>query len=200
MNGALTGSSATTVTNSSSTTTTLAGTGQITNGVTIGSSNAALSGTAVLAPGTDGSIGTIKTGALSLPGNGGTEIPEFKFDLNTTAQMYDQVQVTGAITLDPTSVLMGQDLMTAQLTGGTVITLMTSTAGITGNFAGYTEGSLYSIGANTYSISYGQVIANDLTLTSVVPEPSTWGSLAGGAALLILAQRGRSRKFIGKRG
>ncbi len=209
VNGALTGSSATTVTANSGGTTTLAGTGQVTNGVTIGSSAnvATVSGTAILAPGTDGTIGSIKTGALSFVTNAGQsnvttpETPEFKFDIKTSGGLQnDQVQVTGALALGTgTTQFIGQDLMTAQLTGGTVITLATTTAGIAGNFAGLTEHSLYMLGANTYQISYGQDVANNLTLTTVVPEPATWGSLAGGAALLVLAQRGRGRNLIGKK-
>jgi autotransporter-associated beta strand protein len=167
---------------------TLAGTGQITNAVTIGDGTGSAS-TAILAPGTDGSIGTLKTGALSL----NNADAALKFDLQSsgfTGTQNDQVQVTGALTLGAgVAHFIGTDLLSAALTNGTVVSLVTTTGGITGTFSGYAEHASYVLGSNTYQISYGVDVANELTLT-VVPEPAIWALLAFSlTAVMVLRRR-----------
>jgi autotransporter-associated beta strand protein len=169
---------------------TLAGAGTLTGAVNVGGGGGGAS-TAIIAPGTDGTIGTLKTGALSLNSTDAV----YKFDLQTSGGLQnDQIVVTGALTLGTgVAHLTGNDLLTAALANGTVVTLATTTTGITGTFAGLAEHALLTIGANTYQISYGGDVANALTLTTI-PEPGTWAMLIGGIGMLGVWQRSRRRK------
>ncbi len=163
----------------------LAGSGSISSSVTIGDDLGA-SGSAILAPGSDGTIGILKTGALSLNKSDAA----FKFDLQTLGGLQnDLVQVTGTVTLGMgLAQLIGTDLLTAALGENTIVTLITATGNITGYFAGLTEQSLFTVGANTYRISYGVEVANAITLTTV-PEPGTWAMLTASLGVLLGFQR-----------
>jgi len=55
-----------------------------------------------------------------------------------------------------------------------------------------TEGSTFTAGAATFQINYA-VGDPSITLTSVVPEPSTWFMLISGLGLLALMQRRQTR-------
>jgi autotransporter-associated beta strand protein len=182
VNGSLSNTTSTSVNNGA-----LAGTGTIANGVTIGDGTGG-SGTAFLAPGADGTIGQITTGALSLNNSDAA----FKFDLNTTAHSYDKVVINGTLTLGAgLAQFTGTDLGSGTLTNGTVITLATST-GISGTFSGLADGATYSLGSNTYKIYYGTYAghANDLVL--VVPEPATWALLAFSLTTVVVLRRRRN--------
>jgi len=161
----------------------------------------------------------LTSGTLS-PGNsaGTTTVGgNFTMDKNSTmvAQVsgavagisYDQVKVSGNITLDGTL-----DLTTLSgLTLGETITLIDNTG--SGTTLGYfstilTSGSTYTVTSNAdytftsgtteYLLSYNTFSAtsgvnfNDVTLT-VVPEPSTWAMLIGGIGMLAFGQRLRRR-------
>jgi hypothetical protein len=49
------------------------------------------------------------------------------------------------------------------------------------------------VASNWYTINYGTVVANDITLTSI-PEPQTWAMLLGGMGVLVGYMRRRNRK------
>lgn len=162
---------------------TLAGSG--TFGTTSIGDGSGSAGTAILAPGTVGTIGTMTTAGLDLNNSDAA----FKFDLDSASQTWDRIDVTGGLTLGAgVAQLIGSDLGTTVLADGTVITLITTTTGISGTFAGLDEGSLLNIGNNQFRLSYGMSVANDLTLT-VVPEPQTWLLMAAGLIGLVSRRR-----------
>jgi len=122
---------------------------------------------------------------------------------------YDQVKVSGIVTLDGTL-----DLTTLSgLTLGDTITLVDNTGSgtTTGYFATIlTSGStitaisnadyVFTSGTTEYLLSYNTSSAtsganfNDVTLT-VVPEPGTWAMLVGGIGMLAFGQHIRRRKM-----
>lgn len=145
----------------------LGGTGRVSGAVTVGDGVGA-AGTASIFAGTLGTIETLETGALSLSNTDAA----FRFDLNSSTLGADRIIVTGALTLgNGLALLAGTDLGNSILADDVQFVLMTATAGITGHFAGLTEGAIYALGGNAYRISYGVDLANSVTLTSV-PEPS----------------------------
>ncbi len=82
---------------------------------------------------------------------------------------YDQLNITG--TLD----IGGANLTLAYLSGytpvtGDVLTIITTTGGITGTFAGYGEGSSLTVGANKWVVSYS---GGNVTLTYCTPPAIT---------------------------
>jgi autotransporter-associated beta strand protein len=167
---------------------TLGGTGFVGN-TTIGDGVGA-AGSAIFAPGGDGTIGAITTGSLSLANNDAL----FKFELNSTDLTADTTNLIGTLALGPgLAGFNGTDLLTAVLAGGTQFTLATSTDGITGFFNGYAEGASYALGANTYRISYGIDVPNGLTLT-VVPEPASGALLLGALGILPAVRRRRAAR------
>lgn len=145
----------------------LGGTGRVSGAVTVGDGVGA-AGTASILAGTLGTIESLETGALSLSNTDAA----FRFDLNSSTLAADRIIVTGALTLgNGLALFAGSDLGSSLLDNDVQFVLMTATAGITGHFAGLTEGSIYALGGNAYRISYGVDLANSVTLTSV-PEPS----------------------------
>ncbi len=119
---------------------------------------------------------------------------------------YDQVKVSGNVTLDGTLDLTSL----SGLTMGETITLIDNTG--SGTTTGYfstilTSGSTYTVTSNSnytftsgtteYLLSFssktdGDANYNDVTL-SVVPEPSTWAMLVGGVGMLAFGQRLRRK-------
>jgi autotransporter-associated beta strand protein len=164
----------------------IAGTVTIGNGVlTSGSRDA------TLAPGN--SVGTIGTGALAFAADG-----IYAVEVDSTALTADKTITTGVVTINPAAALSLADL------GGTVLPLGTkfniiqngSASGVTGTFAGLAEGGTIESGLNTYRISYvdnadAGAVANDVTLTTTVPEPACVGLLGLAAAAGLLSRRRR---------
>jgi hypothetical protein len=187
VSGSLSGTSSTTVTNA-----TLAGTGSITGPVTIGGGAGGTASSAIEV-GLSGTTGTLSTGALSLNHSDAV----YKFNLNPTLGTSDLLNVTGAITLgNGLATLSGNALSDELLSGGQVFDIANSTTGITGYFAGYTNGSTYVLGDNSYVINYGTVVTDEITLTAqAIPEPGTWASAFAGFGMLVLLQRNRRRKI-----
>ena len=180
VNGSLSG---TTVVNAG----TLSGTG-IVGTVTIGDS-LGTPGSAVLSPGRDGIIGTLVTTAVDLTASDSA----FRFDVNSNAVTSDSLNIFADLTLGSgQSAFVGFDVQPTPLASGTLFTLATTNNGVTGFFSGYSEGATYTLGGNSYRISYGQDVPNALTLT-VIPEPAAGAFLLGGLAISTLARRRRTR-------
>jgi autotransporter-associated beta strand protein len=174
--GSATGSGSVTVNGSG---TTLGGTGTISGTVTLGNTtpgtvlNAGPKGT----DGTSGSVGTLRTGALTL--TGANTFHEDAFGL--LQANWDQVVVNGAATLGTTSSLQ-LAIATAGLNfiAGTTYVLIDATT-ITGSFSNATEGSIVTVNGYNFTAHYDAAGGNfDLI---AIPEPSTWVA----AALTLLA-------------
>ena len=164
---------------------TLAGTGRITNAVTVGDGTG--SADAMIAAGNSG-IGTISTGALSLLSDA-----QFKFELNSSTSLADQLNVTGAVAINSSAVFSFTDLGAGTIAQNTVFTIIANDGSdaITGAFSNLAQGSTFTSGANTYQVDYLGGTGNDLTLT-VVPEPATWALLAGGLTVAAVFRRRHS--------
>lgn len=157
-------------------------------GSTAGAVNVVAEGT--LAPGQSaaGGFGTLTAASVSLTS------ATFSFQLNSdliaaSNPGADLLSVGNAFTLNNTT-FSATDLGSTTLSLGTVIDVA-SFGSLTGTFSGLADGSDLTIGANTFQINYGTLDAGDITLEAVAaPEPSTYGLLLGGLAVLL---------FLGKR-
>jgi hypothetical protein len=151
----------------------LGGTGSISGTTTVQSGGTLTGGDA-------NAIGTLTLGSLILaPGS------IFQFDADTTAQSYDLLNVEN-LSLNG-STLFFNDLDTAPLSMGTIISLIDYKAFTPGFFAGLPEGATFSAGSNWYQISYGVTVAGAVTV-SAVPEIDPTG--LGSAAALVLGSLG----------
>jgi fibronectin-binding autotransporter adhesin len=137
----------------------------------------------------NGGIATLTTGSLNL-----NDSAEFVFEYNivSASSVTADLINSGAFNLDMdnTAVLtlnnLGLDLA---LNVGTVLTLVDYTTWNGGRFAGYADDSQFTVGANTFQISYNGVSGSDSAVTlEVVPEPSTV-ALVGLASVLFWARR-----------
>jgi MYXO-CTERM domain-containing protein len=165
--------------------TTLGGTGTISGPVTVNTG-------ANIAPGDGGNnTGTLSTGALTLAATS-----NFQVDINgTTAGTFDQLNVTGGVTLAGNLVVTVGTALTDHPTF--IIISNVSAGAVVGTFAGLAQGATVTSGDNTFTISYTGGDGNDVVLTTVTtPEPSTWvaGALAFGA--LAFSQRRRFARLL----
>lgn len=149
----------------------LGGNGAVTGAVTIGDGIG--SADAVLAPGTDGSIGVTSLGSLSLLSDA-----VYKLDLNSATVMADKIMTFGATDLsNGLALLLVSDLGSGTLPIGTMFTIIdnASTSATTGFFAGLPNGSRFTVGSNAFEIDYDVGSnGNDVQLTVVlVPESGT---------------------------
>jgi fibronectin-binding autotransporter adhesin len=174
---------------------TLGGNGAINGAVTVNSG-------ATLAPGPTGpgSTGILNTGAFTL--NSGSN---FSLDLNgpLAGTNYDQISVTGAVTLGLTSNLVIDSV--SGLTAGETLFIVENDGSdaVTGTFAGLANGATFTADSVTFQIDYfasGQGGGNDIELSVVsvppVPEPSTWVSGALACAFLAYTQRRRFAQML----
>ncbi|HEX4123582.1 MAG TPA: autotransporter-associated beta strand repeat-containing protein [Tepidisphaeraceae bacterium] len=162
---------------------TLAGIGSIKGSVTVGNG----SGTAdsILAPGD--AIGTLTTGAVTFNTDGAFTVV---IDSNNTTN--DELVVNGnAILGSGTAALNLSDIGSSTLASGTILTILNDVGGTTtGFFEGYAQGTQFTLGANTFDISYtGGTSHNDVTLTAAVPEPASLAMLAVGALFMLPRRR-----------
>jgi hypothetical protein len=137
---------------------TLGGTGRISGAVTVGTATTA----GVLAPGLGTTPGTL-TFLNSVTFNSASS---YKVDANSTSAKVDKVAARG-VTINSGAQFFFADHGSGTLRPGTVFTLInnTATTAISGTFANLSEGLTFSIGANTYRVSYHGGDGNDLTLT-----------------------------------
>ena len=136
----------------------LGGTGRISGAVAVGTATAA----GVLAPGVGTTPGTL-TLLNSVTFNSASS---YKVDTNSTSAKADRVLARG-VTINSGAQFFFADHGSGTLPTGTVFTLIgnTATTAISGTFANLSEGLIFSIGSNTYRVSYHGGDGNDLTLT-----------------------------------
>jgi autotransporter-associated beta strand protein len=165
---------------------TLGGTGSVSGAVTIG--NGIGLGDSFIAPGA--SVGTFTTTSTLSIANDGI----YTFELNSDTSTADKIVANG-VSLASTSSIAFADLGSTVLTLGTTFTIIDNTSGgaITGIFSNLADDGLVAIGLNTYQADYQGGTGNDLTLTVVVPEPTTMAMMALGAGLLVGVQRFRRK-------
>ena len=89
--------------------------------------------------------------------------------LNTKRARADQVVANG-VTIETGAQFNFTPVANKRLTAGTVFTAISNTAAtsITGTFTNLPDGSTFTVGRNSYQVSYSGGDGNDLTLT-VVP-------------------------------
>jgi autotransporter-associated beta strand protein len=136
----------------------LGGTGFASGSVTIGANTA----TGVLAPG----IGN-KTGVLTCDSPSTFSARAiYRIDLDSTAVTSDELVANG-VTINTGATVALNDLGADALPPGTVFTIIGNTAAtpISGTFTNLADGSVVTIGSNTYMASYEGGAGNDLTLT-----------------------------------
>lgn len=212
LSGVLSGAGGLTKTNSGATTLTNASTyagpttisggklivnGSITSAVTV-------NGGALGGSGTTGAI-TVNNGGTLSPGNspgilhavGNLTLAmgsTYLVDLNGAAvgTEYDQTDVTGLVNLDSGTLSLS---LAFTPTAGMKFLIINNDLSdlVTGMFSGLAEGTVFSAGGQAFAISYHGGDGNDVELTSVVPEPETWGLLIAGGALIEVYRRSRAR-------
>jgi autotransporter-associated beta strand protein len=141
---------------------TLAGTGTVSGSVTAAAGGA-------VAPGSAGVGGVLNAGNTTLPSGSTLEVT-----LNTTSS---RLNATGAVDIDG-STLEGSIAAGFTPVIGTPISIINTTGGVTGRFAGLPNtGDMLTIGSYVFQIAYN---ANDVTLTRFA-NPATHFSIAAPA-------------------
>ena len=96
-------------------------------------------------------------------------------DLNgvTVGAQYNQASVAGAVSLGSATLSLSLGFQ-PQL--GMMFTIIENdgTDAISGTFNGLSEGAVFSFNGQTFGVSYQGGSGNDVVLTAVVPEPTTW--------------------------
>jgi hypothetical protein len=181
---------------------TLGGNGTISGLVTV-------NGGATLAPGPtgNGSTGILNTGTLTLNSDS-----NFSLDLNgpLAGTNYDQVDVTGEVFITGSNLLINTALGLAVGEHLFIVENDGSDA-VTGTFAGLANGATFTQDGVTFQIDYfasgdggafgPAVPGNDieLTVTAVVPEPSTWlGSVLAFVGLAYMQRRRFAQMFASR--
>jgi autotransporter-associated beta strand protein len=163
---------------------TLAGNGTISSSLTA-------NGTSFVAPGLGGTTtAQLQTGSLNLDTGSTTT---FDLNGNVAGALYDQLKVSGTVTLaGALSLTLGY---TPTMTENLAIILNDGSDAVFGTFAGLPEGALVgTFGAVNVFITYqgnadGGLVGNDVLLT--VPEPSTAALLLGALGVLGLRRQRR---------
>ena len=152
-----------------------------------------------LTPGVN-SVGSMNTGALTFAAGG-----IFKFEVNSDTPALDFVSITGNLTIGSGAVMNVSDLGNTLFTVNDYIGLTAPILDYTGvwnggTFAGFPDGSIFTIGLNAYQINYAGADVSipsapipAVTLTIVaIPEPGAIVSLLGGLGLLLGVRRRRT--------
>ena len=142
---------------------TLGGRGTIAGAVTVGTDSGE---DAFLAPGKSANHPTTLTiqDTLTFKADG-----TYTYKLNTKKAQADQVSANG-VTIDSGALFTINAVGNNPLTPGTIFTAIDNTAAssIAGTFSNLADGSIFTVGNNTFQASYEGGDGNDLTLT-VVP-------------------------------
>ena len=187
----------------------LGGAGSVANQVTVASGG-------VIDPGAAGDPGVLTIGTLTLQ-DGSRASFGILGDGNlagTAGTDYDQLNVTGALTLsgtlrldfsNPAAFAAGQEFELfnlVSLSGSPVSHFSEVIAAGTGVYTGLTFTRTADLWTSTLTAA-GQSLrfsetTGKLVVVAVVPEPSTWGMLlAGGAAVVLVRGRRRFQKTLG---
>jgi hypothetical protein len=157
-------------------------------------STATLGGTgSIAAPVTVNAGGTMSPGlSPGIFSNGNyTQTGDLKIEIvnpispATAGTDYDQLSVTGTVTLNPGATLTLAFLGSGKVPVGTIYTLIANdgTDAVVGTFAGLPEGTIFTANGQLWQISYVGGDGNDVTLQAVPPPPppSTGKRVAAGA-------------------
>jgi len=159
---------------------TLAGSGGTAGAVTIG--DGAGGHDAFLSPGNSPGAFTT-TSSLSLLSDS-----TYTFELNSATGAADKIAANG-VSIDSTALFSFTDLGDGSgVTSGMQFTAIDNTSGsaISGTFGNLADNATVFSNGITYTASYeGGIGGNDLVLTAIVPEPSTWAMVFVGAGLLL---------------
>jgi fibronectin-binding autotransporter adhesin len=161
---------------------TLGGTG------TIGSSLITVNSGGNLSPGS--SPGILNTGAVTLSAGSNLQI---EINGTTVGSQYDQLNVTGAVTITGSNLVV---TVGTTLTVGEMFTIINNdgTDAVVGQFV--QDGSFFAGGAK-FNVNYAGGTGNDVVLTvAAVPEPSTWIGGALAVAALAYLQRRRFTRLL----
>ncbi len=149
---------------------TLGGTGTITNTVTVNSGG-------TIAPGT--SPGILNTGTLTLTAGSTLTV---EINGTTVGTQYDQVNVTGGVTLGNATLNV---VLGFTPSAGQTFTIIANDLAdaVVGTFSGLPEGSIFTAGAGRFRISYVGGSGNDVTLTAI--GPPTIAKAFGAPSILV---------------
>jgi fibronectin-binding autotransporter adhesin len=144
---------------------------------------------ATIQPGAAGMIGTLHTGALTLLDNSTFAVAINSNSVNGTTGSSSELISGGTVTLGTSAfaLLSVTDLGSTLLPANDVFTIIQSANPITTAFQNLPEGTDVTYGGNTFAISY---LGDDVTLTTVTPEPSAMALLA----ICAMGMLGRRRR------
>lgn len=120
----------------------------------------------------------------------------FVFDLNSAAKTTDTLTFGGAVALNGIFTLNDLNLATINWAVNDSFTVV-SGASLTGVFTNLANGATITTNFVTYQAQYTGTALN-LTVTTVVPEPSTYALLIGGLMFTVIVRRrfSKARRFV----
>ena len=146
-----------------------------------------------LSPGVN-SVGSLNTGTLTFAAGG-----VFKFEVNSDTPALDSVSITGDLTIASGVVMNVSDFGATPFAGeilGASVLILDYSGACHGTFEGLPDGSIFTIGLNTYQIYYAGADPTNTTAVTLtilaVPEPGAAVSLLGGLGILLGARRRRA--------